>query len=217
MRPLNELINTDDSAWPLVREWIDKTNVKVEILPADQKCAYESLLVTQVTTRSPMGAIVHNTAGIFIDHGWLRILGAGGHERFQRSLPGWNAGRSNGFYLIADDALGGSFAINGGAFGDDVKMIYYYAPDALRWEACHLSYSDFLVWAMSGKLDTYYESEHWPGWQTEVAKLTGDQVLNVFPFLFTKGPPIAERTRRAIPVAELYALQLDLQRQLDGS
>lgn len=94
-------------------------------------------------------------------------------------------------------------------------MIYYYAPDSLRWEARHLSYSDFLVWAMSGKLATYYESERWPGWQAEVSRLTGDQVLNVFPFLFTKDPPIAERTRRAIPMAEQYDLQLDLQRQLD--
>lgn len=107
MRPLNELISSDDSAWPLVREWIDKASVNVEVLPADPKWADESLLATQVTTRSPMGAIVHNTAGIFIDHGWLRVLGAGGHERFQRSLPGWNANRSSGFYLIADDAIGG--------------------------------------------------------------------------------------------------------------
>lgn len=44
-------------------------------------CAFYSgetaLLATQVTTRSPMGAVVYHTGGILVDHGWIRILGAG--------------------------------------------------------------------------------------------------------------------------------------------
>ena len=68
MRALSELIDEEDSAWPLVQQWIAEASVDVEILPlSDSKAGEEALLITQVTTRSPMGAIAFNSAGIFID------------------------------------------------------------------------------------------------------------------------------------------------------
>jgi hypothetical protein len=217
MRPLSELIDHAEPAWPMVQQWIDAASVQVEVLPADPAAGEAALHAAQVTTRSPMGAIAHNAAGIFIDNGWLRVLGAGKHPRFERSLPGWNEGRSNGFYLVADDAVGGFFAINGGALGDDRGNIYFYAPDSLHWEACSFGYSDFLVWAMSPKLREFYDSLRWDGWVAEVKQLSGDQALSIFPFLFTEGPPIKERSRRPVPSAEQYELQFDIQRQLDSS
>ena len=111
---------------------------------------------------------------------------------------------------------GGSFALNGGVLGGDKGSVYYYAPDSLRWEPCHFGYSEFLVWAMSAKLRDFYENLRWDGWESEASQLTGDQAINFYPFLFAKGPPLKERSRRAVPVAEQYGLQLDIQRQLDG-
>ena len=93
--------------------------------------------------------------------------------------------------------------------------IYYYAPDSLQWEACNFGYSEFLVWAMSAKLADFYESLRWDGWQAEVSALTADQAISFYPFLWAKGPPLKERSRGVVPVAEQYGLQLDLQRQLD--
>jgi hypothetical protein len=78
-----------------------------------------------------------------------------------------------------------------------------------------MGYSEFLVWAMSTGLAEFYEPLRWQGWQAEVRQLTGDQALSFSPFLFTQGPPLEERSRRPIPVSELYGLQLDIQRQLD--
>lgn len=213
MRALAELIDRNDPAWPLVQKWMGEASVPVEVLPTDATAGDAAVYATQVTTRSPMGAIAHNAAGIFIDHGWLRVLGAGKHPRFERSLPEWNDGRSNRFYLIADDAVGGFFAINGGALGDDLGNVYYYAPDSLRWEACGFGYSQFLVWAMSEKLNEFYDSLRWDGWVTEVKQLTSDQVIGIYPFLWAKGLPIKERHRGIVPVAE----QFSLQRQLDGN
>ena len=162
-----------------------------------------------------MGAIAHNAAGILIDNGWLRVLGAGRHPRLMRSLPEWNDGKSDRFYLIADDVVGGFFAINGGAFGEDLGNIYFYAPDTLRWEPCGFGYTQFLVWAMSEKLNGFYDTLRWDDWVTEVAPLSGDQVISIYPFLWTSGPTIKERHRGTVPVAEQWFLQLDLQRQLD--
>ena len=78
-----------------------------------------------------------------------------------------------------------------------------------------MGYSQFLIWATSGKLNVFYDSLRWDDWQREVAQLSADEVIGIFPFLFVDGPPLKDRSRRAIPVAEQYDLQFDIQRQLD--
>jgi hypothetical protein len=45
----------------------------------------------------------------------------------------WNDGRAKDLFLVGDDAAGGFFAINGGALGPDLQMMYYWAPDDLEW------------------------------------------------------------------------------------
>ena len=76
MRSLQELISLDDPAMPLVRQWLEEAGRPADLLPASAQ-ANEVLLSLQVTTRSPMGAIAHETGGSLIDHGWLRVLGSG--------------------------------------------------------------------------------------------------------------------------------------------
>ena len=153
MRTLAELLDHRDPAIPLIQKWAAEAVRAVEIL-APSEAREEALLQTQVTTHSTMGAVVYETGGIFIDHGWLRVLGSG-HERLKRTLPSWNKDRANGLYLVADDAVGGFFAMNGGALGEDLKNVYYFAPDSLDWEPLNLGYSDFLHWTCAGKLDVF--------------------------------------------------------------
>jgi hypothetical protein len=218
MRLLNELIDHNDSAWPLVQQWVGEASLPVEIIPAETAAGEAALYAAQVTTRSPMGAIALHAAGILIDNGWLRVLGAGGHPRFERSLPTWNEGRSEGFYLVADDVLGGAFALNGGALGEDLGKVYYFSPDLLQWEPCDLGYSQFLVWAMSSdNLAEFYASLRWDDWAAEVNQVTADQAINIYPPLFGKGLPSEERSYRPVSVSEQYAFQIDMQRQLNGS
>ena len=69
MKTLNELINTKESGWAVVKERLQEATNPYEILPKDIKRAEEELLRTQVTTRSPMGAIIYETGGILIDDG----------------------------------------------------------------------------------------------------------------------------------------------------
>src|ERR1700742_4887584 len=123
MRPVEQLINQTDPGWPVVQQWTDSAKNKVEILPADPAKAKDALYKTQVTTRSIMGAIVYSTGGILIDDGWIRIFGSGS-ARMQRTLPDWNKGKAFKefgdhpiFFLVADDAAGGLFAVNYGSFG----------------------------------------------------------------------------------------------------
>lgn len=222
MRSLSELTTIDDPAWPLVQQWLAAAPDAV-VLPVDRHQADMALVKLQVTLRSPMGAVTCHTGGILVDHGWLRILGSGS-ERLPRSIPAWNAGRAptdaagrSAFLLVADDVIGGFFAINGGGLPGEPGNVFYLAPDSLDWEDMSVGYTDFLQWALSPGLGAFYAGMRWPHWQDEVAKVAGDQALSVYPFLWAEGPAIEHRSRRAVAVEEIYGLTMDVRRQLDGT
>jgi hypothetical protein len=211
MKSLIELLDHADPAWPLVQAWCDSASNPVEVLPrsSDRDAV---LLDVQVTTRSVLGAIAYNTGGVLLDSGWLRLLGSG-HPRLPRTLPSWNKGRTYdqpgegiGYYLVADDVVGGFFAINGGGLGEDQGTVYYAAPDSLRWESLERGYADFVHWCLTGDLAKFYETFRWHGWEAEVSGLPTDKGLFILPPLFASGPPVAERSRGPVPVTELYDL-----------
>jgi hypothetical protein len=221
MRTTQELINTTDPGWTLVKEMIVSAKNKVEVLPVDTNKAKNALYKTQVTTRSPMGAIIYMTGGILIDNGWIRILGSG-HDRLTRTLPDWNKGKSFAefgqpapFLLIADDAMGGFFLLNGGGLGEDLGKTYYLAADNLEYEPLGLNYTDFLYFCFNNNLDEFYKGYRWKNWKEEVSKLDGDKVFSFFPYLWTEeGKDINKNSRKAVPVEELYNLHLDFRTQL---
>lgn len=192
MRAIDDLVNKAEPGWPFVKEWIDSAKNKVEILPVDTIKAKDALFKIQVTTSSPMGAIVYMTGGILIDDGWMRILGSGS-EKLNRSLPEWNKGkafqdfgRQTPFLLIADDAMGGFFLLNGGGLGNDLGKVYYLSPDNLEYEPLGLTYTDFLNFCFNNNLDEFYKGYRWTNWKSDLANLNGDQVFNFFPYLWTK-------------------------------
>ncbi|PZR22824.1 MAG: hypothetical protein DI539_04770 [Flavobacterium psychrophilum] len=222
MKPLSELINTQEPGWELVQTWISEAKNSIEVLPANSKNAEEALYNTQVTTRSPMGAIVYVTGGILIDNGWIRILGSGS-EKLNRSLPDWNKGKAYDdfgkgapFLLIADDAIGGFFVLNGGGLGSDLGKIYYLAPDTLEYEPLDLTYSDFLYFCFNNDLDQFYEGYRWKSWKKDMTELKGNEVFSFYPYLWTEeGKDINKTTRNKVSVEEYYNLTLDFRKQLN--
>ena len=215
-RPLSALINKQDPGWTLVSEWIKEAKNQVQVLPKNQARADSALFAAQVTTRSPMGAIIYETGGILVDNGWLRILGSGSSE-MERDLMGWNKGKQKGFLLVADDILGGFYAINAGAFGQEsVGKIFYFAPESLHWQTTNKTYSEFIFFCFSGKLADYYHGLRWKGWEQEVQNLNGNQGIACYPFLFTKeGKEVAKNKHSVVPITELWTFGQDMQRQLD--
>ena len=111
-----------------------------------------------------------------------------------------------GYLLVADDVLGGFFAINGGSLGPEMGSVFYFAPDTADWECLDYTYSEFILWCLQENIAGFYESLRWPGWEQEISTLGGDQAVFIFPFLFTKGPPIAERHHGVVPISEMFTL-----------
>lgn len=211
MLSLSNLISVSEPVWPEVQQWIRSATNHITVLPCSPNEGGIALYHTQVSTRSPMGAVVYHTGGLLVEHGWLRILGAGS-SRLRRSLPQWNKGKTfeehggqAGFLLIADDAIGGFFALNGGALGKDLGNVYYLGPDGIEWESLESSYADFLFFCFNGDMAAFYAGHFWPQWETEIPLLDGDAVYSFNPPLFIDpGMPLQERSRKIIPVEEQY-------------
>ena len=222
-RTVGQLINADEDAWPTILEWIAQAMRPVETLPTEASLGEAALFALQVTTRSPMGAIALRSGEILVDHGWLRILGAG-NERIGGGLREWNGldGREPlnpplpGALVVAYDAIGGFFALNGGAWEGDPGRVHYFPPDTYEREPLDRTSQDSLEFAFSDALDGFYADLRWPAWESEVAALGPDQAISIYPFLGFKGEPIATRSRRPVPARELWGLYRSLGEQLRG-
>jgi hypothetical protein len=222
VKPLEDLVAGEpDDAWAQVRAWQAASRRSVEILDCRRGDGEATLLAAQISTRSPMGAVALQSGGIQIDGGWIRFLGAG-NERIGGGLREWNESlggdrldpRVGDALLVAYDALGGWFAINGGRWPDRLGGVQYLAPDGTGWQPLDLGYSGLLEWSMSGDLDEFYEGQRWPGWQSEVGSLGPDEAISIYPPLGFQATPVADRLRRAVPALELWGLHQEIARQV---
>ena len=221
MQSLAELLNLTDPAWPLVQKWVDSAKNKVEVLPVDSVKAKEALYNAQVSTYATLGAVIYNSGGIMIDNGWLRILGSGS-ERLNRSVPEWNKGKTITEYgdkptylLVADDAVGGFFAINYGAFGEDLKHVFYLAPNSLQWEPLGLGYTEFIRFCFDSDLSAFYKGLRWSTWNQFIANLDGNKSYSFRPYLWTEGGMDIEKcTRKLVTTEELYKFNINKQKGL---
>lgn len=217
LRTLEELIDKENPGWPVLKEWIDLASNKVDILPCSVEDAENALVHTQVATHSLIGAIVYETGGLLINDGLIRILGAG-CDSLKRSLPAWNKGKTFQEYgelapylLIADDAVGGFYAINGGYLGNDAGNIYYFAPDLLSWEPMDIGYSQFLLFCFESDLDDFYSDIRWENWQNDIKQLNPDYAYSFFPFLSTKEAVNKQNvSRKVLPIEEVYKLNMEM-------
>ncbi|MEK6494503.1 DUF2625 family protein [Myroides odoratimimus] len=222
MKSLADLINTEEPGIALINEWLNDAVRPIALLPQyNKEIAEEALLQLQVTTRSPLGAIVYETGGLLIDNGWIRVLG-GGTETLPSSYQ-WNKGKtidqnnqSNGYYIVALDVLGGYFCINSGGLGEDIGKVYYFAPDTLDFESLDISYSDLIYFFIAGNVDQFYQDFRWNTWKEDIAQLPLDQALHIFPPLWTKeGKQIDSTSINPVAIEELYQINKDFKEGLN--
>ncbi|MBC6111918.1 DUF2625 domain-containing protein [Pedobacter fastidiosus] len=224
MESIDELINKTDPAWPIVKKWVDSAKNKVEVLELDSAKAKDALYNAQVSTYSTLGAVIYNTGGIMVDNGWIRILGSGS-ARLNRNVAEWNKGKTiteygdkPGYLLVADDAVGGFFAINYGALGKDLKNVYYLAPNSLNWESLGAGYGEFILFCFDSDLSTFYKGLRWGSWNQFIANLDGNKSYSFRPYLWAKeGTDIEKCTRKLVTVEELFKFNIMKQKELQAN
>ncbi|WP_293305328.1 DUF2625 family protein [Pedobacter sp. UBA5917] len=211
---LEALINKTDPAWPLVKKWIDSAKNKVEVLPVDSAKAKEVLYNSQTTTYATLGSVIYNTGGILVDNGWIRILGSGS-EKLNRNVAEWNKGKTLEEYgdnmpylLIADDAVGGFFAINYGGLGKDIKNVYYLEPNSLTWQPLGAGYGEFLVFCFDSDLSKFYKGLRWSTWNQFIGNLDGSKTYSFRPYLWQEGTDIEKCTRKLVNTEDMYKFNI---------
>lgn len=213
MKTHSELVS-ESSAWEGLKDLLESAKNPVTILETTPEAGEQALWHIQVSTNSYMGALLYHTGGLLIDGGWVRVLGAG--SLILRSLPSWNMDRTmsapgqiGGSLLVADDVLGGLFAINGGGLGDDLGNIYYFAPDALSWEPLDISYTGLIEFLINGDLSEFYGADRFDGWEEVVRTLDPNQGLSCVPPLWTEEAKDCENiSRKAVSMDELFDLMV---------
>ena len=209
VRTLDELIDVPHPAWPDIAAAIRQAPVPVETLEITNQGA--ALYSLQVTVGSALGALAYHYGGLAIDHGWVRLLGGG-----CAGLP--SLAEANGLsdpnkvkeppshLIIGFDVIGGLFAIDGGGLGIAPGEVCYFAPDLLEWESTGLGHGAFVHACLGGLTTKYYESFRWDGWEEEVAQLTLDQGLLLWPPPSTEqGKDLGKVTREAVPISEVFS------------
>ncbi|VEH66167.1 Protein of uncharacterised function DUF2625 [Rodentibacter pneumotropicus] len=211
MQTLEQLISPEASAWPTLLKWIEQARNHCLVIKKDQPSAERELFTMQMPTSSPMGAVIYETGGILIHYGWLRILGSGSFQ-LPRGLMDWNfsksfkeSGEKPQYLLVADDVIGGYFALNGGSLGENLGKIYYFSPKDLVWHNLNFTYTEFLAWALNGDLEAFYQGLFWQNWQEEVKQLDGNQVIVFTPDLNEdKAMAIDQRQKREVNIETHY-------------
>lgn len=206
------------SCWPELQRTIAARGQNIVVLPVSDVAGESELNALRVTTKSALGAIARHTGGILIDSCWLRLLGAGG-DRLPRTISSWT--RQAGYWndptaspsalVVADDVLGGTFAINGGAFGPKaLGKVHYLDPRSLAWTNLDVEHSQFVTWALTRDLQTFYGDLRWSGWEREAEAVDGSHAISVYPFLWTtEGRYPASCARSVVPVQEVVRVYLD--------
>ncbi len=216
-RSADDLRHVSDPAWPQIQALIEGAPQSVRVLSTDLARRDVALEALQVSTGSYLGAVVGECAALVVDHGWLRILGAGGE-----GLPGVHEANrlSDGpppLLDVAWDVLGGRFAINGGGVDAPAGEVCYWGPDSLDWTPIGGGHTNFITWALSDALADFYAALRWPGWEREAATLPLDRGLSLMPPPFTaEGQDQSRVTRSAVPLRELHRFHEDMAAQLRG-
>jgi hypothetical protein len=218
-RSLDELVDAD-SAWPTLLDLFAQSPHDVEIVGADEATRKAGLLALQVTTHSLLGALVWNCGVVSIDHGWVRLLGAG-----LGAVEGAHPERLNDVkndrvfegVVAAYDVLGGRFAIHGGGL-DEVPLgeVLYWAPDSLNWSATGMGHSAIVKFLLSERLADFYADLRWTGWESDVGPVPLDQGLSAYPFPWSVEGRGENVSRTPVPMAEVVGVAESSAAQLRG-
>lgn len=202
--------NIENSLWKEIKNMIISSN-RVSLLNCSEiEEGKKSLNILQITSKSALGSIVLNTSGIVIDN-WIRILG---HDsNVNRGIISYNsieecgiATKIDKMLIVADDVVGGLFALNAGKFSEGIGEVWYFAPDTLEWESLEMQYSEFIAWIAQGNIDEFYSTMRWSTWKEDCKNIKFNEAILIYPFLWSNEIQLEKADKKIVPTEELLKI-----------
>ena len=199
--------------WNEVIEMFNNSNKKIFIYKGVESVGRLEVEKIRISQESVLGTIVLHTAGVCVDN-WIRIIGqtCDVHNgilqyNFEKNIS--KTDMMSGMLIVAQDIVGGVFAINTSKFSDNMKKVWYFAPDTLEWECLDMNYAQFLAWAIQGNTDEFYSSMRWKSWEKDCENVDFDKGWLIYPFLWSQECDIETASKKIVPFTELKELNID--------
>lgn len=205
--------------WNEIVCMINKSNREIKIYGGKESEGNIELSILGLESKSILGIIVLYTSGICIDN-WIRIIGQECYDH--KGIVSYNETNKKekdlmleGLLVVAQDIVGGIFAINRKRFVEGVCKVWYFAPDTLEWECLDISYDEFLEWLIQGDVDKFYSSMRWENWREECKNVNFDKVLLIYPFLWSKECDLNRGSKKAVPYEELMGINFEYSKKIN--
>lgn len=142
---------------------------------------------------------MENCGGIVIDN-WIRLYGCGALNVITKNEKIKNEFEFD--IMMGEDILGGIFALKN-------NVVYYYAPDLLKWECFDVYYANFMNWLIndSQNVNLFYKDYRWNGWKQDCENLNINQGISFYPLLVSKCD-IEQRSKKVISMDELIKINI---------
>ncbi len=204
-----------DNIWGKIKEISYKSNHEIIIFEGTLENGQKECKELNIPNDSVLASVVMNCNGIYVDN-WIRILGQGNEMRngvlYYNTLLDDSC--LEGMFIVANDVVGGIYAINISRFEIDKSKIWYFAPDTLEWESLGMKYSDFIAWTAQGNISEFYESMRWDSWKNDCKKVELNTGYLIYPFLWAKECDKNTASKKVVLFDELMKLNFDYSKKL---
>ena len=211
----------NNSSWESIQEILSKSNREVLYNSTNMVNTKVILDKLQISGNSFLGAIIQNTSGVLIDN-WIRLLGS--DSKNNRGIVSYNLINEDGIaekidkmLIVADDIVGGVFALNAGRFSEGIGDVWYFAPDTLEWESLEMKYSEFIAWIAQGEIDEFYSTMRWSLWKEDSKSVNFNEAILIYPFLWSNEIQIEKADKKIVPVEELFDINQEYSKKFNLS
>ena len=221
MNEMGDDIKMERDLWTEVLEMLNTSNKKIQIYNGAENIGAEEIETMGIARNSVLGVVVLYTEGIYIDN-WSRVIGQRGKHHngiieYNSEQMHGNSDCLTGMVVVAQDIVGGIFAINKSKFSEGHKKIWYFAPDTLEWECLDMNYAEYLAWLVQGDTNAFYDSMRWQGWEKDCEDVGFDKSFLIYPFLWSKECDLSTATKKIIPCKELININFDYAKKWTAS
>ena len=171
----------EDQRWPIVEDALKKARRPAVAYLATEEEGTAALVAVQVTNRSTIGAVVSETRGISLNHGWVWVLGAG--EGGIADLN--NIEDPAAVYplklLVGYDAIGGRLYMNTGFDEPTLGDIYYQPPHSDDLWGLGIGYTAWFMRTKDQALNRFYKGRRPRNWKELGGQLQKGCIWDVDP------------------------------------